>query len=229
MPTVPTGGKILQVANAVSNSIAICIGRMDTSRVDFSSIARAASSGFAEARSEASPRTARPESVRQQEAAPSPRRIPASGRGSPASLTAENYPVAVGTTAYSVTTLSPLRATILPPGVEPATAPGGTPEESASSGVAVSPPVRRELSRTGGERTEVKRSESDTEGEAAAVGEKRARRARSEQQESTASSSSEHAQAPKSKKTLIACHFCRGKQPFPARHGRRPSRPSGGR
>ncbi|OJT15245.1 hypothetical protein TRAPUB_8167 [Trametes pubescens] len=175
-------------------------------------MARAPSSGFAEARSEASPRTARPESVRQQEAAPSPRRIPESGRGSPASLTAENYPVAVGSTAYSVTTLSPLRATILPPGVAPATAPEGTPQESASSGVAVSPPVRRESSRTGGERTEVKRSESDTEGEVAAVGEKRARRTRSEPQESTASSSSEHAQAPKSKKTLIACHFCRARK-----------------
>ncbi|EIW59455.1 uncharacterized protein TRAVEDRAFT_71514 [Trametes versicolor FP-101664 SS1] len=147
-----------------------------------------------------------------QEAAPSPRRIPESGRGSPASLTAENYPVAVGSTAYSVTTLSPLRATILPPGVEPASAPAVGPQESASSGVAVSPPAGRELSRTGGERTEVKRSESDTEGEVAAVGEKRARRARSEQRESTASSSSEHAQAPKSKKTLIACHFCRARK-----------------
>ncbi|KAI0365744.1 hypothetical protein BV20DRAFT_720075 [Pilatotrama ljubarskyi] len=164
---------------------------------------------------EASQRTARPSaSTRRAEAGPSARRISESGRGSPASSTTENYPVAVGATAYSVTTLSPLRATILPPVLEPDPPPEGPTVESVPPGMSAAG-AGPSTSRGGvGERAaEVKRSESDTE-EAEAEGRgKRRRRGRSSRQESsTTSSSSEHAQAPKSKKTLIACHFCRARK-----------------
>ncbi|KAH9854644.1 hypothetical protein C2E23DRAFT_902065 [Lenzites betulinus] len=155
------------------------------------------------------------EEGRRPEAGPSSRRIPESARGSAASLTAENYPVAVGATAYSVTTLSPLRATILPPAGAAAGARAGGWRESASSGAGAGPSGAR----AGGSQAEVKRSESDTEGEGGAAGGKRRRRRGASASTSSgtgtgssSSSSSEQAQAPKSKKTLIACHFCRARK-----------------
>ncbi|KAI0768984.1 hypothetical protein BD413DRAFT_628753 [Trametes elegans] len=159
--------------------------------------------------------TLQPPPRRGAEAGPSSRRAAEGGRGSPASSGAGNYPVAVGSTAYSVTTLSPLRATILPPAVGMGTAadapvPAPEPEpESASSGVtagrSAEPAAAAEADEGGGE--------SETEGErTASVRSKRRRRAGTEAGESTTSSSSEHAQAPKSKKTLIACHFCRARK-----------------
>ena len=183
--------------------------------------------GFLAEGNEASVRTARPAASarRPPEAGPSSRRPSESGRGSPASSTADNYPVVVGSTAYSVTTLSPLRATILPPAVEPVPAPGAASPESVPIGT---PPMDTDEAAVEGGPGEGSRGPFDAVDEAVAVeaargaSGKRRRRGRSEPQaESTTSSSSEHAtQAPKSKKTLIACHFCRGKQDFPARHGR---------
>ncbi|KAH9891602.1 hypothetical protein C8Q73DRAFT_746697 [Cubamyces lactineus] len=142
-----------------------------------------------------------------------------SGRGSPASSTADNYPVVVGSTAYSVTTLSPLRATILPPAVEPVPVPGAPAPESMPAGTPAEPsPMESVEEAAGGGSGE--RTPFDAVDEAVAVeaargaSGKRRRRGRTEPQaESTTSSSSEHAtQAPKSKKTLIACHFCRARK-----------------
>ncbi|KAI0354921.1 hypothetical protein OH77DRAFT_1542797 [Trametes cingulata] len=169
-------------------------------------------------------------------AGPSSRRMSESGRGSPASSSTatavDNYPVAVGSTAYSVTTLSPLRAMILPPVLEPVSAPEGPTGESVPPGEAASvagpstggTAVGEQTRTTGGSEAEVKRSESDTEEGELAVG--RGKRPRQErergrgqreetvQESSTTSSSSseQHARAPKSKKTLIACHFCRARK-----------------
>lgn len=215
------------------------MGHVNTNRVDFGSGAPAPStSRAAGGGSEAGQWAVWAEDVRagrRPEAGPSSRRIAESRRGSPASLAAVNYPVAVGATAYSVTTLSPLRATILRPAVDRASGREGGWGESESSGAAGGRSVSREWEGGGGG-GEVKRSASDTEGEGGRGGRRgkrrrgereraRERRGESEQQQesTTSSSSSEQAQAPKSKKTLIACHFCRGKQPFPARHGRSPS------
>ncbi|KAI0661927.1 hypothetical protein C8Q70DRAFT_1043176 [Cubamyces menziesii] len=134
---------------------------------------------------------------------PSSRRPSESGRGSPASTTADNYPVVVGSTAYSVTTLSPLRATILPPAVEPVPAPGAASPESVPIGTPAEPsPMDTEEAAVEGGPGEGSRGPFDAVDEAVAP-----------QAESTTSSSSEHAtQAPKSKKTLIACHFCRARK-----------------
>ncbi|KAI0648116.1 hypothetical protein C8Q79DRAFT_553600 [Trametes meyenii] len=185
--------------------------------------ARSPPSVFPGAGGEESPRASRGRSTwrHHEPAGPSSRRTVEGGRGSPgASATVDNYPFTVGSTAYSVTTLSPLRATILRPGVDPVPPREMSRVESVPAGVAAGPSTgggRGRAERGGGAGTV---SESDDEEPGRTAGKRRRREGSEAQAEgSTTSSSSEHAQAPKSKKTLIACHFCRGK------HLARSSRP----
>ncbi|RPD77876.1 hypothetical protein L226DRAFT_521379 [Lentinus tigrinus ALCF2SS1-7] len=118
-------------------------------------------------------------------------------RGSPASSLTDNFPVAVGSTAYHVSTLSPLRATVLSPVNEPGpSAPDASPAAAAEPATATQP--------------QEPAAQPEPAPAAVAPG-KRTRRTRGEKDKSSGSSeSSEHAHAPKSKKTPIACHFCRG-------------------
>ncbi|KAI0335945.1 hypothetical protein GY45DRAFT_1430587 [Cubamyces sp. BRFM 1775] len=221
--TKKTQGELLPEAAPASATSSATRRRRDASDSE-RDVGRSASAtsatGFLAGGNEVSVRTARPAASarRAPEAGPSSRRPSESGRGSPASSTADNYPVVVGSTAYSVTTLSPLRATILPPAVEPVPAPEAAASQSVPSGGAAGPSSRETVEETTGEGSRERTGGPfDAVDEAVAVeaargpSGKRRRRARSEPQaESTTSSSSEHAtQAPKSKKTLIACHFCR--------------------
>ncbi len=170
---------------------------------ELGSTSRAPQSGFPVESSEAIQQAARPVSINPSELGASPRRLPQGDRGSPASSLADNFPVAVGSTAYHVSTLLPLRATVLSPVNEP-----GPPVTAVSPAPAAEPPS------IAGEPATIQPQEPAASSEpattTAATG-KRTRRTRGEKdKESGSSESSELAHAPKSKKTLIACHFCRG-------------------
>ena len=149
-------------------------------------------------------------------------------RGGPSSSApaqfGDEYAVAVGATAYHVTTLLPLRA--------PALAPQGPAGASTAAGGPPAPAAQASSSR-GGDAQGAGDAAAHTGSEGSAGGGlgKRRRRGRGSKEkekakESASSESSEHAQAPKSKKTLIACHFCRGERfaPFSP-----PSDPPGSR
>ncbi|KAI0670847.1 hypothetical protein C8Q78DRAFT_1078807 [Trametes maxima] len=179
---------------------------------DFGRRARSPPSVFPARGGEEGPRAARGGSAPwRPEAGPSSRRAGEGGRGSPGTATVDNYPFAVGSTAYSVTTLSPLRATILRRGVDRVPPPEMSTPESAPAGVGAGP------SSGGGRGGDGRGGGSGSDGEEAGRGRgKRRRRPGSSGagagEGSTTSSSSEQAQAPKSKKTLIACHFCRARK-----------------
>ncbi|KAI0770251.1 hypothetical protein C8Q74DRAFT_1218649 [Fomes fomentarius] len=120
--------------------------------------------------------------------------------------TRDNYAVAVGSTAYHVTTLLPLRATLLSPAAEPG------PSAPSSASVSDSPGIAAERAPSQAASVQEVSAESEPVSTALTTG-KRRRRTRAEKgKESASSSSSEHAHAPKSKKTLIACHFCRARK-----------------
>ena len=187
---------------------------MNASRADLgsstSSSSRAPPSGFPVEGSEPIQRLTRPVPIRPPELGASSAAGELGARASPSSSSLaaypDNYAVAVGSTAYHVTTLLPLRATILSPAGPPAASP-----VSASD----SPGTAAERAPSQG--AEVREASAESESAAAAAGTgKRRRRTRADKdkdKESASSESSEQAQAPKSKKTLIACHFCRGERP----------------
>ncbi len=190
-------------------SLGHCISARYTvaSRVALSSSSWAPPSGFLIEGPEPIQRASRPVSIRPPDRGPSPRHAVETTRGSPSSPYADNYAVAVGSTAYHVTTLLPLRAAILSPAAEPG------PSAPSSASVSDSPGIAAERAPSQAASVQEVSAESEPVSTALATG-KRRRRTRAEKgKESASSSSSEHAHAPKSKKTLIACHFCRGKQP----------------
>ncbi|KAI0755017.1 hypothetical protein C8Q80DRAFT_1216783 [Daedaleopsis nitida] len=147
----------------------------------------------------------RPISMRPSERGASPRLGPEGARASPSSSYMDNYPVAVGPTAYHVTTLLPMRARILSPAVE------SGPSAASSASVSDSPGVP--ASRAPSQGAEAAEGSAEPEPASSSTAGKRRRRPRTEKGiESASSESSEHTHAPKSKKTLIACHFCRARK-----------------
>ncbi|TBU46365.1 hypothetical protein BD309DRAFT_916181 [Dichomitus squalens] len=156
-------------------------------------------------------RVVRPLPTRLHERAASPRRVSESSRRSPPSAFSYYEPefsFSVGSTAYDVTTLLPLRgATILSPeGAEPpptsvsSAASPRSPEVGGSSNASY---IAQTLQEPGSEPQDASRL--GAEGTASALGTKRRR---GKDKDSTSSEGSEVPHPPKSKKISIACNKC---------------------
>ncbi|KAI1793412.1 hypothetical protein LXA43DRAFT_885958, partial [Ganoderma leucocontextum] len=144
---------------------------------------------------------------------PVQRRASESRHGSLPPAFPEGYSVGIGPTAYHVTTLAPLRsATVLSRAGEPVLTPGPS---APSPGF---PADRRSATTSHGTETLHLKGKSkaarhtDAEGSASVLGKRRRRRRGEKEKEGGSSENSEYAYAPKSKKTLIACHFCRARK-----------------
>lgn len=141
------------------------------------------------------------------------RRASESRHGSPPPAFPDGYSIGVGSTAYHVTTLAPLRsATVL------SRAGGRVPTPGPSAPRRDFPADRRsaatshstETSRPNPRAKSKAARRTEAEGPASTLGKRRRRRKGEKEKEGGSSETSEYAYAPKSKKTLIACHFCRG-------------------